>query len=129
MTRRLTLLPGTLAVCRLDPADAIPDWAREGSIVSITRTPRELSIVCDATGVPPGVRCETGWRALEVDGPIPFTATGVVASLAGPLAAARIGLFVLSTYDTDYLLVKDDDLETAARVLRDAGHAVTGVVR
>jgi len=114
----LTVLPEPLAICRLPPTDRIPSWALEEheSLVSITRTPEELSIVCPEEAVPPDVeQVEDGWRALKVPGPIPFETTGVMASIAQPLAAAGLTLFAVSTYDTDYILVKE--LERALEVL------------
>jgi enamine deaminase RidA (YjgF/YER057c/UK114 family) len=111
----LTVLPELLAVCRLAASDRVPSWALElhEGLVSITRTPDELSIVCPDEAVPPDVRVESGWRALKLPGPIPFDQVGVLASLLNPLAAAGIGIFAVSTYDTDYVLVKEADLERA----------------
>jgi len=76
--------------------------------------------------VPEGITAERGWRCLEVEGPLDFTLTGVISELTGPLAAAGIAVFVLSTYDTDYLLVKDECLSAATVALVRAGHAVRG---
>ena len=117
----LRLLPGRFAVCRLDPHAPLPAWAfhNDATFWSLTRTPDELSLVCDQDSVPPSVaRVEPGWRALQAEGPIPFDDTGVLASLATPLAEAGIPLFALSTYDTDVVLVKERDLERALAVLR-----------
>lgn len=122
---RLTTLPGRFAVCRLAADAALPSWAI-GSLVSITRTNRELSVVCAADGVPDGVRVESGWRAIEIGGPLSLEMVGVIASVAAPLARAGIPVFVISTYDTDYLLVKDERLESAKVVLVDGGHLVDG---
>ncbi len=116
--------PGTFAICRLDADARIPDWAT-GEVVSVTRTPVELSIVCSQDGVPDGVRCEPGWRCLRVSGPLDFEMVDVIASLTGTLAAASISVFVVSTFDTDYLLVKDGDLEGAVEALRTAGHVMS----
>lgn len=121
---RLSTLPGTLAVARLAPGDALPDWAR-GEFLSISRTADELSIVCDDAAVPAGVQAERGWRALKLHGPIPFELVGIAAALVAPLAEARISVFVLSTYDTDYVLVRSERLEDAAEALRRAGHEVS----
>ena len=118
----LTVLPEPLAVCRLPASDRIPSWALEehGALSSITRTEDELSIVCVEEAVPPDdVQAETGWRALKVPGPIPFAVTGVLASIASPLAAAGISIFAVSTYDTDYVLVREGDVERALAVLRE----------
>ena len=121
---RIGILPGRHAVCRLDPAEAIPSWADGDGFVSITRTSGELSIVCEESRVPDDVRAERGYRCLGVKGPIPFELTGVAASLAAPLAAAGISLLLIATYDTDYLLVREELLEQATAALRAAGHAV-----
>jgi hypothetical protein len=120
----LSLLPETLAVCRLAPDAEVPAWAWTGEPASVTRTRDELSIVCRMGAVPPGVRVEGGWRCLKVAGPLDFALTGILAALTAPLAAARIPLFALSTFDTDYLLVKAADLDRAAEALRGAGHRV-----
>ena len=79
----------------------------------MTRTADELSVVCDEEQAPEGGRCETGWRCIAVQGPLPFWATGILASLAGPLAEARISIFALSTFDTDFVLVQESDLARA----------------
>jgi hypothetical protein len=93
-------------------------------VFSVTRTPDELSVVCDASAVPDDVRCERGWRCLRVAGAMPFTLVGVLASLTAPIAAAGVGVFALSTFDTDYLLVKESDFARAVEALRTAGHTV-----
>ncbi len=120
----LVPLPQTLAVCRLDPRAEIPRWALSGDFYSITRTADELSLVCDEAAVPRGVAYEGGWRCFRVAGRLDFALTGVLAALAGPLAEAEVSLFALSTYDTDYLLVKDRLFDKAAAVLSSAGHTV-----
>ena len=119
----LSVLPDTFAVCRLDKDAPILEWGRRG-FFSVTRTPDELSVVCRQADVPPGTRCEGGWRCLKVEGPLDFSWTGILASLAVPLAGAGISLFAISTYETDYLLVKGDDLDSAARALAGSGHRV-----
>jgi uncharacterized protein len=117
---RLTPLSGRLAVCRLAADAPLPSWPR-GDFVSITRTPDELSIVCDDDAVPDGVRAERGWRALRVDGPIAFEITGVAAALTAPLARDGISVFLIATFDTDYLLVKSEAFARAIAVLCDSG--------
>jgi uncharacterized protein len=104
---RLIGLDGLFAVCRL-PADApIPAWALTGTLSSVTRTPAELSIVCPQANVPPGTQSEGGWRCFRVRGPLSFAFTGILARLTAPLAAAGVPVFALSTFDTDYLLVRE----------------------
>ncbi len=122
--RTLTVLPDTFAVCRLDAGAAVPAWANSGNFFSITQTSEELSIVCPQAVVPEGVRYERDWRCVQAAGPILFSAVGVLASLVQPLAEAGISVFAVSTCDTDYLLVKQNDLERAMVVLRAAGHEV-----
>jgi uncharacterized protein len=122
MDRRLTLVsqPGIFAVCRL-PADAeVPAWATAGSFFSITRTPEELSIICDQEQVPDGHPCEGGWFCLQVAG----TLDGVLASLLVPLTEAGVSVVAVSTFDTDYLLIRHADLVQALLALRGAGHFV-----
>src|SRR5688572_16837698 len=97
-----------------------PEWPR-GAFLSITRTPDELSIVCDESSVPDDVIAERGWRAFQLEGPIPFDVTGVAASLTAPLAADGISVFLISTYDTDWLLVKESVRGRAIAALRSAG--------
>ena len=123
---RLYALDELYAVVRLDPDAPLPAWATKGSFWSVTRTDAELSIVCPQDDVPAAASAERGWCALEVAGPLDFTLTGVVASLVSPLADAAIPIFVLSTFETDYLLVREPDLERATEALRAAGHTVGG---
>lgn len=94
------------------------------SVLSVTRTPSELSIVCAAGRVPAGVTAVRDWRALVVAGPLDFSEIGVLASLTGPLAGVGVSVFALSTYDTDYLLVREAALEEAVAALHEAGHAI-----
>ena len=120
----LTVLPDALAVCRLPAGAEAPAWLVGETFASFTRAPDETSIVCRAAVVPEGVRVEAGWRALRVAGPLDFALTGILASLLVPLAAARVAVFALSTFDTDYLLVRDTALGDAVAALVGAGHRV-----
>jgi hypothetical protein len=120
----LQVAPGSFAICRLASADAVPAWAARGRVSSVTRTPDELSIVCEAGAVPVSVRAERGWRALMVEGPLEFGLTGILAGLTGALASAAVGVFSVSTYDTDYLFVREADVQRAVAALRAAGHRV-----
>lgn len=124
---RLEVLPWALAVCRLNADSPLPDWVPAGTFVSITRTSDELSVVCLEEAVPPEVRCEKGWRCLRVEGPLEFSEVGILASLTAVLAAAGVSLFAVSTFDTDYLLVGDRDLEPSVTALHGAGHRVDRV--
>ena len=115
-----------LAICRLGADEAGPAWGGEATagLLSITRTRDELSIVVTEAIVPIGIRFEGGWRALSVVGPLPFSLTGVLASLATPLAEAGVPIFVISTFDTDWLLLRDEYLAAGTAALEDAGHTV-----
>ena len=124
MRLALSILPSRYAVCRFEPEAAIPDWADAPGFVSVTRTSEELSVVAAEEVVPDDVRGERGWRVLKVAGPIPFELTGVAAAVISPLAAAKISVFPVATYDTDYILVKESDLTRAVGVLRASGHEI-----
>jgi hypothetical protein len=117
------LLEGRFAVCRL-PADAPWPVLRPAPLASVTRTADEVSVVCRSEEAPAGARVEDGWRALKLEGPIPFEEVGVMSALAGALAGAGLSLFALSTFDTDYILVKERDLAAAIEALRQAGFSV-----
>jgi hypothetical protein len=116
--------PGEYAVSRLAADAPLPAGLLDLTdvLVSVTRTPAELSIIAPASFAVDGDATETGWRLLTVRGPLEFTLTGIMAALAGELAAAGVSLFALSTYDTDHLLVKHSDLGRAIVALRAAGH-------
>jgi hypothetical protein len=121
----LRVLAGELAICRL-PADApMPALAARAPLLSITRTAEELSIVCPAADAPPGAEVEASWRALRVAGPLDFALTGILAAIAAPLAQAGISIFAVSTFDTDYVLVREAALDAAIEALRRAGHEVS----
>jgi len=120
----LRLLAGSYAVSRLSPDEALPEWAR-GELLAATWTPDELSIVSAAGSVPESVRSESGWRVLCVEGPLDFSLVGILAALTGTLARAEIAVFSLSTFDTDYLLVRERDLERALSALESDDHRIT----
>jgi len=120
----IRVLPGDLAVCRL-PEDAdIPAWVWNGPICGALRAVGEVSVVTAADAVPDGVVTEGPWRALMVEGPLDFGLTGVLSAIAQTLALAQISIFALSTHDTDYILVRSDDLDAAVIQLGLAGHPV-----
>jgi uncharacterized protein len=120
----LTLLPLRLAVSRLAVDAPLPAWATQGSLLSVTRTSDELSIVAEESVTPAGLQTQPGWRALKVHGPFAFSEIGVISALASPLAESKISMFVLSTFDTDYLLIASGNLAAAIAVLEQAGHTI-----
>lgn len=111
------------AICRLSSTAVFPSWTG-GKFISITRTEEELSVVCEQDSVPSDIKCERDWHLLQVEGPMDLSIVGVLASLTKPLAEAGINLFAISTFDTDYLLVKAERLEAAKVALEKAGHNV-----
>ena len=118
-------VPGVFAVVRLDPGSVIPPWASSGILSAAVRTSEEVSLVCDQAQVPPDVLCDRDWVALKVEGPLALSLTGVLSSLLTPLASRGIAVFVLSTFDTDYILVKQPQASLAKKVLREEGHLLT----
>ncbi len=107
----------TLAIVRLPALSTIPSWVFESDFFSITKTQDELSVVCLEKEVPSGARVERGWKGLKVEGPLDFELTGILSSLAQPLAEAKISIFAISTFDTDYILVKEENLPNAIDIL------------
>jgi hypothetical protein len=120
----LVLLSGIYAVSRLKSGTPVPAWAGAGDFVSVTLTPSETSVVCLETRVPRDVTSEKGFRALKVQGPLEFSLVGVLESMIGPLAEERISVFAVSTFDTDYLLVREDALARAVEILIRNGHNI-----
>jgi uncharacterized protein len=123
---KLYVLDELYAIVRLEPDADLPTWLRGGNFWSATRTDSELSLVCREEDVPPDASAERGWCALELAGPLDFSLTGVVAALVTPLAEAEVPIFILSTFETDYLLVREHDLHRSVEALTDAGYEVDG---
>jgi uncharacterized protein len=120
---QLSLLPESFAIVGLPPGADLPAWATQGPFFSVTRTHDELSVIVQESRVPAGVQSQTGWRVIKVHGPFVLSEVGVLAALAGPLAAAKISLLVVTTFDTDYLLVASENLSAAFATLERAGHS------
>jgi len=120
----LELLPGTLAICRLPAAAPLPGWADGASFCTVSRTPEELSITIDQALVPVGVRSEPDYRAIRVAGVLPPDLIGILVAIGAPLAEAGLPIFAISTFDTDYVLIRSGDLDRALDALRHAGHLI-----
>lgn len=120
----LKILPEPLAIARLPPGADMPAWAQRGTFVSMIRTAHELSLVVPSAAVPSHAKAERGWRAMHVEGTLDFSLTGILAALTAPLAEAGIPVYALSTYDTDYILVREEHLPRAIEALRGAGHTL-----
>lgn len=121
---KLTVLNDTFAVARLKADSEIPTWGLKGSFFSIGKTKDELSIVCCQDFIPGDVKTEKGWKIFKVEGPLDFGLTGILASIANPLAEAKISIFAISTFDTDYVMVKAENLASASNVLKRAGFVI-----
>lgn len=125
---RIDRLPGTFAICRLPTGSPVPTLPATGEVhlhvYSITVTPREISIVCPEADAPAGADVDGGWSALYLAGPMPFDLAGVLVSVLAPLSAAGLGVFALSTFDSDLVLVRSATIERAIALLTEAGHTV-----
>jgi uncharacterized protein len=120
----LTMSPHLYAVCQFHPDKNIPYWALLGDFVSLTRTHEELSIVCQQENVPDDIEAERGWRCVQVQGAFDFSVAGIHVSLAVPLAEAEISVLAIATFSTDYLLIKEENVEQALEVMKLAGHSI-----
>ena len=127
-THQIEQFPETLAVVRLAPGAEIPTWAESSSIFSITATATETSLVCASTGVPAKVTQHGPLTGFAVKGTLDLALVGVLHELLGPLADEQISVFTLSTYDTDWILVRQDDADRAAEAWRRQGHEVAPAV-
>ncbi|CAF1122113.1 unnamed protein product [Adineta ricciae] len=121
----INLLSETFVICRLSPSSPLPSWAFDGPFVSITKTDDELSIITiDDRRLPKDIQCERHWKCFKLQGPFPFDMTGILASVLNPLGKADVGILAVSTFDTDYVLVKENNLQIALDVLKQNGHSV-----
>jgi hypothetical protein len=123
-TLTLSVMEGRYAIAKFSRDAEIPVWANGSGFVSVTRTPEELSVVSAEASVPAKLNASRGWRMFKVHGPFAFDETGVVAALANPLARVGVGIFVISTFDTDYLLVQQEEIPVAVETLEHAGHKI-----
>jgi hypothetical protein len=115
-------LPGRYSIVRLAPDAPVPDWATKGDFTSITRTADEVSIVCPAAHLPPEVSSPQRWICLKLEGPFPFSQTGVLLSFVEPLSRNAVPIFAISTYDTDYVLIPEEFAGMGISALQQAGH-------
>ncbi|MDY0236466.1 MAG: ACT domain-containing protein [Gudongella sp.] len=124
MSLTMKLLKDEYGVARLDVLDEVPKWVVKGEFYSITKTEDELSILCSEIDIPSDVKCERNWRILKVEGPLDFSLVGILSSISAVLAKVKISIFVISTFDTDYILVKDKDLAKSIESLRNGGYNI-----
>lgn len=122
---KLTILSSEYSVCRLEPDKDIPAWIYDSPFFNITKTPEELSIVVESAAIPENIQptqSEAGWSCIQIIGPLDFSLTGILANLTVPLAQHGISIFAISTYDTDYILVKKSKVKAAQKILSEIGH-------
>lgn len=122
MKLTLSILDGRYSIHRFAPDSPIPASAAQSRFFSISRTDEELSIVCESTIDLKAPQSENDWHIIGVVGPLDFSLTGILAGISAVLADVEVSIFALSTYDTDYILVRDDDLKEAKRALLQAGY-------
>jgi hypothetical protein len=113
----MKLFKEKFGVCRLEKEALIPEWAQNSQFYSITKTAEELSLVCNQDNIPRDVKCEKEWRILKIEGILDFSLIGILSSISGILAFNNISIFAISTYDTDYILVKEKDIDNAIKAL------------
>ncbi len=120
-------MPGVFAICRYSADTRLPEWAGKAGFFAITRTVDELSIVCEANVLPAEkpTHCSPDWRCICLQGPFSLDSIGVLTAVLTPLGLADVSIFAVSTYETDYVLIKAKDEHLARRVLLDAGHTFT----
>lgn len=123
----LRLLKDKYGVCRLNKDDKIPSLALKGEFFSITKTDDELSIVCLEENIQGNIKCEKEWRILKILGPLDFSLIGILSKVSIVLAENRISIFAVSTYDTDYIMVKENDVDNAIKVLYDKGYDILDI--
>ena len=120
----MKLLKENYGVCRLGQGEAVPAWVMTSSFYSMTKTEDELSVVCDMALIPDDILCERDWRVLKIEGPLDFALVGILSLISKVLADCSVSIFAVSTYDTDYILVKEKDRELAITSLKEAMYEV-----
>ncbi|WP_298839585.1 ACT domain-containing protein [Clostridium sp.] len=113
----MKVLAEKFGVCRLNKNALIPEWVGASNFYSVTKTSDELSIVCSQASIPSDIKCEKDWRILKIEGPLEFSLIGILSSISTILAKEGISIFAISTYDTDYILVKEKDIDNAINTL------------
>ena len=112
------------AICRLDSNQDIPSWFKLDNFSTVTKTDEELSITCKSEIVPDGINCEKGWNVLKILGLLDFSLIGILSKISTILANNDIGIFVISTFDTDYILIKEENTDKAKQVLNEESYEI-----
>lgn len=115
------LIDEKFGICRLKANEKLPEWVISSSIFSITRTKEELSVICPVNVIPENIECEINWNCFKVKGPLDFDQIGILSKISNTLYENEISIFVMSTYDTDYIFVKQKNCKAAFYALETAG--------
>ena len=126
MKRQLSILKGVFAIVQIQPGSKIPQQVGDDGLFAFLSTPDEVSIVCEERIVPKDGKFSAGWKTLMVQGPLDFSLVGILADISSVLAKAEISIFALSTYNTDYILLKQSHLDKAVKALNRAGYEIVG---
>jgi hypothetical protein len=122
---KLNVLEGLYTIHRFFSDHDIPEQIYESEFYSISKSEDELSIVCNSSILLNSERSETGWSCIKVSGSLDFSLTGILADISAVLAKAEISIFAISTFDTDYILIKSENLPSAGKALVSSGYAFT----
>lgn len=122
MNYHFKILKDLYSVCKLTPDSDIPHWVNKNEFYSVTKTDEEFSILCLQNDVPANIKCELNWKILKIDSKLDFSMVGVIAQISKSLAENNISIFVISTFDTDYICVKEKDLAQTINILKKAGN-------
>ena len=125
LAMRLNLFPDQFAICQLAASEGLPSWASDSSFVVQARDARESTVVCQQRLVPPHITAARNWKCFQVDGVLDFSLVGIISSLTSALAVNNISVYVVSTFSSDYLLIREADLENAIQAWQNAGHEIT----
>lgn len=120
----LKLLKDKYSVCRLNKNDEIPKWIFQEEFFSITKTDEELSVVCLQDKIKENIKCEKDWRILKIEGPLDFSLIGILSKISTLMANNDISIFAISTYDTDYILIKEESINKAIEVLENNNYNI-----
>lgn len=115
----IKILDEKFAICKLSPTSNIPTWIQNKTFYSITKTADELSIVCFEKSVPKNIISEKGWKAIVVNEELDFSLIGIISSISTSLSKNGISVFVISTFNTDYILIKEEKLKSALTILNE----------
>jgi hypothetical protein len=126
MTLNLIVLADKYSIYKFKNESALPDWIYSSDFYSITKTKDEISVIAIQTdSLSEDIICSKNWRIFKIAGPLDFSLVGIIADISCILKEKKISIFTISTYDTDYILVKQKDLSIGIKALKDKGHNIS----